>query len=431
MGRLEAISGYQLSNENYVAVVEVLKKRFGNPQLIIDTHYQHVPPATNHVLKLRQCYDSIERHLRSLEAVGENTNHRHFVSMILDKLPQRVRCQLYMQKPDGEEWTTSSLRQLLGKYISAMEMAGGDSHDNPRPTSNPPLRLRLPQHRSAEGLLAAGNRQNPQPKCIYCGQIHWSDECPQYKTLQSRKEKLKGCCYNCLKKGHSLKDCTRDRACAHCGKKKSHHRSLCNNLFRQQSTERNAEQTTETQNVSVNEGNDTALVASSSQVIVQTATVMVKGLQNEATKIRLILDSGSQRSYITEQVASRLKLPELIEKISVVTFGTNKPKTINCKLSNVRVCLKDKTFMTMKVTVVPHITGKINRVPMKAKDIEFLHKEFSHGLLADTVLCHPESTAIDMLVGSDYYFDLLEPCKMDLGGGLYLFNSKLGWILGG
>ena len=94
----------------------------------------------------------------------------------------------------------------------------------------------------------------------------------------SRKEKLKGCCYNCLKKGHSLKDCTRDRACAHCGKKKSHHRSLCNNLFRQQSTERNAEQTTETQNVSVNEGND-------SQVMMQTATVMVKGLQNEATKI--------------------------------------------------------------------------------------------------------------------------------------------------
>ena len=113
---LEAISGYQLSNENYVAVVEVLKKRFGNPQLIIDTHYRnllHVPPATNHVLKLRQCYDSIERHLRSLEAVRENTNHRHFVSMILDKLPQRVRCQLYMQKPDGEEWTTFSLRQLL------------------------------------------------------------------------------------------------------------------------------------------------------------------------------------------------------------------------------------------------------------------------------------------------------------------------------
>lgn len=41
-------------------------------------------------------------------------------------------------------------------------------------------------------------------------------------------------------------------------------------------------------------------------------------------------------------------------------------------------------------TVVPNITGKINRVPMNAKDIEFLNKEFSHGLLADTVPCYPE-----------------------------------------
>ena len=66
-------------------MVEVLKRRFGNPQLIIDTHYRnlsHVPPATNHVPKLQQCYDSIERHLCSLEAVGENTDYRHFVSDI-------------------------------------------------------------------------------------------------------------------------------------------------------------------------------------------------------------------------------------------------------------------------------------------------------------------------------------------------------------
>jgi len=33
---------------------------------------------------------------------------------------------------------------------------------------------------------------------------------------------------NCLKSGHVLKDCKVDRACAHCGKKGSHHRNLCN-----------------------------------------------------------------------------------------------------------------------------------------------------------------------------------------------------------
>ena len=60
---LEAISGYQLTNENYPVVVGVLKQRFGNKQVIIDTHYHslsHLPPATNHVASLRQCYRMIK-----------------------------------------------------------------------------------------------------------------------------------------------------------------------------------------------------------------------------------------------------------------------------------------------------------------------------------------------------------------------------------
>jgi len=33
---LEAISGYQLSNDNCKVVVDVLKRRFGRPELIVD-----------------------------------------------------------------------------------------------------------------------------------------------------------------------------------------------------------------------------------------------------------------------------------------------------------------------------------------------------------------------------------------------------------
>ena len=109
---LEAISGYQLSNENYPIVIDILKKRFGNKQLIIDAHYRslsHLSPATNQVTKLRSCYDNIEHHLQSLDAIGENVNHRHFIALIFEKLPQRVRCQLYMQKPEDEEWTVLKL----------------------------------------------------------------------------------------------------------------------------------------------------------------------------------------------------------------------------------------------------------------------------------------------------------------------------------
>ena len=82
------ISGYQLFNENYPVVVDVLKRKFGNKQLIIDVHYHnlsHLSPSTNQVNSLRQCYDAIEQSLRSLEALGKEVNHRHFVALICEK----------------------------------------------------------------------------------------------------------------------------------------------------------------------------------------------------------------------------------------------------------------------------------------------------------------------------------------------------------
>ena len=91
--------------------------------MIINAHYRslsHLPPATNQVGKLRQWYDTIERHLRSLEAIGEDVNHRHFVALISEKLPQKALYQLYMQKADTEEWTVTKLSQLLGKHITTL-----------------------------------------------------------------------------------------------------------------------------------------------------------------------------------------------------------------------------------------------------------------------------------------------------------------------
>ena len=144
-------------------------------------------------------------------------------------------------------------------------------------------------------------------------------------TLQTRRERLKGCCFNCLKKGHTLRECTRDQACVHCRRRKSHHRSLCQKLF-----EEPTKQTTESQNISAIDNTGIVLMASSSHILMQTATVVMKNFQSDTSeKNHLILDSGSQRSYIIESMAKRLKLPlDSTERLSVVTFGTDMPKEI-------------------------------------------------------------------------------------------------------
>ena len=111
-------------------------------------------------------------------------------------------------------------------------------------------------------------------------------------------------------------------------RKGSHHRSLCSTLFQQLPSP---------QIISAESPKpEGAMVASTNQVLMQTATVTVRNTKdNSSVSVHLILDSGSQRSYITESLAKGLQLTlDRTDKLSVVTFGSNKPKNINCKQGN-------------------------------------------------------------------------------------------------
>ena len=113
---------------------------------------------------VHQCYDTIERNLRSLEAVGEDVNHRHFIALISEKLSQKVLYQLYMLQEEGKEWTVVKLRHLLGKHISAMETAGAKFSqmftppgNNSKSTQNEYTRKSYLNTRPSASELSAGN----------------------------------------------------------------------------------------------------------------------------------------------------------------------------------------------------------------------------------------------------------------------------------
>ena len=87
--------------------------------------------------------------------------------------------------------------------------------------------------------------------------------------------------------------------------------------------------------------------------------------------------------------------------------------------------------MLIEASVVPFITGKLSCVPLNTENMTFLKNESWEDKLADSLPTDSELASVELLIGNDYYFDLLMPRKMELGGGLFLFQSKLGWILGG
>ena len=90
--------------------------------------------------------------------------------------------------------------------------------------------------------------------------------------------------------------------------------------------------------------------------------------------------------------------------------------------------LKSGFTMKIKANVVPNITGTIERTPFRSETIKQTLKQYE---LADTIPVKKESCNIDLLIGNDYYADIVSTKRIMLSDGLYLFGSKFGWILSG
>ena len=164
-------------------------------------------------------------------------------------------------------------------------------------------------------------------------------------------------------------------------------------------------------------------------VLLQTARSVVHNPSNPsaAIEVRLLFDTGSQKSYITERARSLLSL-ELSgeQQLSITTFGSNREQMKVCPIVNVGMQLKHCPPMLLMLYVVPTICEPLVSQPITAC-IE-RNSKFKGLDLADY---SDGSTTVDMLIGSDYYWDLVTGsiCKGD--GGLTAVHTKLGWVLSG
>ena len=180
-------------------------------------------------------------------------------------------------------------------------------------------------------------------QCRYCKKRHWSDECPHFRTPEKRKRQLKDSCYRCLKVGHVAEECVLNKTCVYCGEANVHHRSLCPIKFKSNIAAYLSGEINEIAN-ECNQVEENKLISSGEIVLMQTATTQVKNPNNAPSELtRLFLDSGSQRTYLTEKLADRLNLKgDNEQEIKLVTFGCDKSKTIKTKQTTLCVKLKKR-----------------------------------------------------------------------------------------
>ena len=436
----EAIAGLALTAANYDGAVDVLKKRFGNKQQIIARHMDALLNAEavtsqHHLKSLRRLYDSMETHVRGLKALGvaSDSYGSLLMSVLLNKLPQELRL-LFSRKVGEGSWSLDTLMEELRIEIEARERATTTSTN-----SGLPSRKYTREPQTAAALMSATS----SPFCCYCQQSHPSDKCQTVTQVEARKQILKksGRCFVCLKKGHIGRECRSKHKCFRCGGK--HHSTICLRTStsicppQPKPADGSTQQSTST-GTGLNPDAPpyinpatTLYVDTGKTVLLQTAqtTISNPDLPNDTIGVRVILDPGSQRSYITSQARSALSLrPSGQQRMSILAFGSEEQSDQMCDVVTVSMHTREGPNKMLDLFVVPLICK-----PLSSQPISICVEKFDHLSRLDLADSSDGETpmCIDVLVGSDYYWELVTGEVSKGASGPVAIHTRLGWVLSG
>ena len=106
----------------------MLEERFGNKQAIITAHMNELLMLRridneNDILGIRQLYDKIGTHVRSLQSLGiQGENYGTLlVPIILERLPNEFKRHVNRANTAGECWDLTKLLDLINDEIKVME----------------------------------------------------------------------------------------------------------------------------------------------------------------------------------------------------------------------------------------------------------------------------------------------------------------------
>ena len=172
------------------------------------------------------------------------------------------------------------------------------------------------------------------------------------------------------------------------------------------------------------------LLAVGEKIVMQTALATVENpeiLRSEEK--RILVDIGSQRTYITKELADNLQLKTReTQKYSVYMFGNKKPKKITTSLVELTIKTQKGEDILIKASIVPQITGLVQRIPINIQEQQNLKKTYH---LADNLPQQVQTSTLGLLTGNDYYHKLIMGERIQVKDGLYLIKSNLDWILSG
>ncbi|XP_074661993.1 uncharacterized protein LOC141914638 [Tubulanus polymorphus] len=428
------IEGLALTASNDANALQVLIKRYGQPQIIISAYMRalwELSRPTEDMQSLMEFSDKLETYIRGLSALGKNEDSYGdlLTPIILDKLPGMIRRQITRDN-NGANWNLQSLRDALSREITAFQ-AGVSVYPETA-------------HLGTTSAFHVGNAIKRKPlKCTFCKGTHFASDCvlvtePEKRLDIVKRDKL---CFNCMGT-HRSRDCKSKNTCKKCRGK--HHTLLCGSSLTETREISTKNRPQNPQNGSRSDSHDVKTVhqtyAGAQQprpdgpILLKTAVAEIFSPSTSANnrsngrKINILLDEGSHRSFITTRISVSLNLPHLgQEEINLATFGEQLAGRRLLQRTNFNIASSEGSPILIEALVIPTISTPIsNLVNNKVLDLPHLRNL----TLAEQPSSITGDFDIDVLIGADYYWSIVGDNTVK-GYGPTAVSSRIGYLLSG
>ncbi|XP_073941239.1 uncharacterized protein [Choristoneura fumiferana] len=409
----------EVTGANYSEAWQLLTKRYDNKRQLINNHLKAlfgVDSVRETDKSLRFIVDHVTKNLRALCTLGLPTNQWDalIIYMIATKLDNSTCLKWEEHRTNLPE--IPSLEQFfdfLKNRANVLETVNRQRHDKSK------MLLPTPQPKVQTKAFALTTKSKSPPAsvvgCLVCNGPHRLYECATFKA-KSPEDRVSfastlNLCVNCLRVGHNVQTCRLPGSCRSCKQK---HNTLLHVPAQH-----------EVPGSGANQFHSLAAMTDS-DVLLCTAQVNISNFNtNETLTVRALLDSGSQSTFITEDVQQRLNLTCQPSNVSIAGLS-DAPLTIDVKRCALHLqSLNDPFNVNMSCLVIPKIADKI---PKATLDVS--RYDFSNFKLADPTFY--ETSSIDMLIGADLFWDLIGSHQHSLGtNNPILQSSKLGWLISG
>ncbi|KAG0436495.1 hypothetical protein HPB47_017918 [Ixodes persulcatus] len=412
----EQYSGLQLTIENYQVALDRLTQRFRQKDLIVEDHMSRLLAVravhdSRNVERLRTLYDQIETGVRSLEALGveEKTYGVLLLTVVRKAIPADIGLE-YSRKVNAQSVNRENeLRGFLSFFKGEVEC-----RERIQPVTEGTVRRRSdsdsaegPRVASAAALTTTTEADN---RCVFCRtDDHGPDSCVSGLSLEDRKAVLQreNRCFRCTKRGHLSRVCRGAKwlRCAWCGGR--HVTAMCNPNGRSDHSGEGGGGRRGFAVITRNLRND--------------RTKQEPGATADSTCVgrRLLLDGGSQRTFVRRDISERLHLRMLGEE-DRQDFHLRRKR--NDKSNEV------PPEVRVEALEVPCICADLVMAP---SEVVVTQMKMEGMNIADVTPDNAVKDGIGLLIGADHYWDVVTGSVRRLRPKLMAVDTVFGWTLQG